>query len=158
MQLDQRRREPAPVAVGDEHHLRGFVQTFVEAAVADHGAVRRVGRRDELLQVRELVDARVRVAELGVHLGVLHLLAHHHQVRHERLVVVAALGDVDDVAVVGGVAGFDVRGDGGAHVARRELRFGELAPHLGGVHALRVLQAALDGLEALQQHFHRVEV
>ena len=60
--------------------------------------------------------------------------------------------------MVGGVAGFDVRGDGGAHVARRELRLGELAPHLVRVHALRVLQASLDGLEALQQHFHGIKV
>ena len=158
MQLDEGGRQSAPVGIRGEHHLGRVVQALVEAPIAHRGAVRRVGGGDELLEVGERIDTRVGVAQLRVHARLFHLLAHHDEVRHERLVIVASFGDVDNRGVVGAVLRLDIRRHSGADVNRAKLRLGELGPHLWEVNLLRVLKTALERLDGLEEHLHGVDV
>mmetsp|Transcript_29787 Transcript_29787/g.50046 ORF Transcript_29787/g.50046 Transcript_29787/m.50046 type:complete len:229 (+) Transcript_29787:1442-2128(+) len=81
VQADQRGGQAPPGADARVQDLGRLIQLFGEAEVAGGVDVGGVGRGDELLQLAQLVGLGQRVHQLRVHLQLLHLLAHHVEIR-----------------------------------------------------------------------------
>mmetsp|Transcript_2864 Transcript_2864/g.8698 ORF Transcript_2864/g.8698 Transcript_2864/m.8698 type:complete len:265 (-) Transcript_2864:3508-4302(-) len=79
-QLDQRARQPRPVAHVGEEHLGRLVQALIVALVAARAYVRRVGHREELLQLAKRARLGEGVAQRAVDACLLDLFAHHLKV------------------------------------------------------------------------------
>ena len=150
VQLDQGARQLAPVGTRAEQNFGSLVQALVEAPVADAVQLCGVGLGDELLQLRQRVCLCVRVAQLRVNLGLLDLLAHHHQVLDHAVEIVRLVRHVDHREVVGGILSLDIGGNRGGDHVLGQVRLGELGPNLGQVNLVGVLLSALEVLQVLE--------
>mmetsp|Transcript_20034 Transcript_20034/g.67858 ORF Transcript_20034/g.67858 Transcript_20034/m.67858 type:complete len:315 (+) Transcript_20034:1372-2316(+) len=158
LQVDVAQRQLGVVVHGREEELCRGEEALVKAALAhrlDGGHVR---RRNELLEVAELVRLGVGVDQRRVHVRLLDLGPRHDQVRHQRLVRVVALRRLDHLDVVRSVLGLDVRRHGRGEQVARELRLRQTRPHGGHVHALRKRARALQVADQVHEDGHGGDV
>mmetsp|Transcript_88548 Transcript_88548/g.255373 ORF Transcript_88548/g.255373 Transcript_88548/m.255373 type:complete len:374 (-) Transcript_88548:3001-4122(-) len=138
--------------------LRGFEGLFIIQAVSHGLDVRGVRAGDKFLHGPQGFGLGVRVHELGVDDLVLRGLPGHQQIPDEVVEQLLALGGLDDLVVICGVLGLEVRVDGLGNLAILELRLAQLVPDVIVAAARRELLRPLDGLDVREQHLHGLGV
>mmetsp|Transcript_7994 Transcript_7994/g.24161 ORF Transcript_7994/g.24161 Transcript_7994/m.24161 type:complete len:827 (-) Transcript_7994:2764-5244(-) len=134
--------------------FRGLIRLLVVQPVADALHIRGVGAADEFLHLAQAVGLGVRVDELGVHHRVLGALAGHEQEPDQILEKFEALRGLDDLLVVRGILGLQVRVDGLCDLAVLKLGLAELVPDGAVAAAGSEFLGPLQGLQVHQQGVH----
>mmetsp|Transcript_20370 Transcript_20370/g.72036 ORF Transcript_20370/g.72036 Transcript_20370/m.72036 type:complete len:1359 (-) Transcript_20370:1324-5400(-) len=141
-----------------EQHARRLELALGEQAVAHRLDLRDVAARDEDLEVAQALRLRQRVHQLRVHEALLELLARHLQEAHQVVVLAGGLRGGRHVLVRGRVVGLDEGVDGGLHLARRELRARQPAPHLRVVDTVGELERAGQVADVVDEHARSLDV
>mmetsp|Transcript_3712 Transcript_3712/g.9309 ORF Transcript_3712/g.9309 Transcript_3712/m.9309 type:complete len:463 (+) Transcript_3712:1267-2655(+) len=153
-QLHEARSELGVVRDRLVQDLRGLVRLLIVQPVADALHIRGVGAADEFLHLAQAVGLGVRVDELGVHHCVLSALAGHEQEPDQILEKLEALRGLDDLLVVRGILGLQVRVDGLCDLAVLKLGLAELVPDGAVAAAGSEFLGPLQGLQVHQQGVH----
>mmetsp|Transcript_49882 Transcript_49882/g.106893 ORF Transcript_49882/g.106893 Transcript_49882/m.106893 type:complete len:672 (-) Transcript_49882:2191-4206(-) len=157
-QVHVARGELRIVGDGSVEDLGGLVRTLIVEAVAHRDNVGSVCAAHKLLHLGQSLRLRISVDKLGVDGLVLCLGAGHEEVSHELVVVLLALGCLDDLGIVCGILGLKVGVDGLGHLATLQLSTAQLVPDDRLIATGGKLLSPLQGIQICEERVHRLGV
>ncbi|GJC99267.1 hypothetical protein ColKHC_08093 [Colletotrichum higginsianum] len=150
-EVDEGRSQLGPVGDAGVEDLGSLVETLLVGLVTRLLDVGDVGASEEVLQLAELVHAGIAEGKSSVDGGLTQRLSSHAQVLDKVLVLAGADSRLDNLLVVLGVLGLDVRLDRVADTEAVKLGFCDLAPDLRQVDLLSESLGAVDTHNVLNE-------